>query len=1037
MSTNDSQDTDNAMQIFISYKRHEIDSKIAQKLYEKFKSWSYKVWMDVRSILPLTNDEIDGWDTEIDKGLRASHVLLALISPESLASENVQREWRWARENKLTIVWIKLRDFDSKMLSHRFVGANWLNYDDKDIITQLDDTLDFISLTRKDDSAKSTSSSPIPDSDIQEDSSPSQKKSTNEDTLAKIVQLKTLFNDKLNGKMVFGRGFDRDDGKILLARIVQRWLIDIFKPALDEVNEIRSVARDNQSPVSMSSEIQPSLSVQYKKTSKNVNISYPPEGVDILKLYDELGAFVILGAEGAGKSILLFQLATLLLYRNHQQPSEKIPLILNLSSWGRDEYDKVSLESWIALEAQQVYKMYHEKFTIGLSANRFILLLDGLDEISPKKLADRISKINKYLKNKPNPFIVICRRINDDDEQMNTDRNQQHPLNFSHAIYMKGVQEEQIKAYLEKVPHSYFGELYHSEDYVKELTKTPLFFVMLAKAYFNPKPDAHRRQIDEPRERIKDIVNHYIEFKSDEAEKLPYDTGKLDKILIWLTKRSLTNGVILQLNRMTAAWFERRPYGNWHDGCLFTLIWIIPILLWAGLGLTLGGVLGASVLAGSTAVFSWLIWKNFFKDQYYYYNPKWENIASKFNKISRYTPLKKGVYSNIPVLIGIIFLGIGILFGIPHLIFEHLSTSMITLAGLFGVGTITGVGVGYFISPKDKLSWRNIAGIAAILSIWWVLMLYLFDQVFTQSVWLKAGMSSFSMIVMTLSILIITPEGETSASFIAKAFRLLIGTFVVGSMLTILLPQTWLLVLPSLLIISVLLVGGARILQLWLFTVFFRMMFQLPYRPVMDYLVKQNVLRHFADGYTYRHESFQQHWKDDNHEKTIQEKFNDLFDQLLDTNELNIRKVNLEDVTPIIDKIVELGHEVVPLLIKKMNESKDEIRKFIVVALANDKLIRIAVPKLIENWKLIENLKWEKKRDVIHYTLVVFSKAKNPDLINYLSQYSDHSDKLIRLTAIEALGNIGNQKSTIILRSRLSEEQDDDVKRKITDLLPK
>jgi len=80
------------IQVFISYKHHEIDGVIAQKLYDLLREWGFDVWMDVHNIPTRIDEYHAGWIPAIDDGLRASQVLIGLISDDGLMSENVQRE---------------------------------------------------------------------------------------------------------------------------------------------------------------------------------------------------------------------------------------------------------------------------------------------------------------------------------------------------------------------------------------------------------------------------------------------------------------------------------------------------------------------------------------------------------------------------------------------------------------------------------------------------------------------------------------------------------------------------------------------------------------------------------------------------------------------------------------------------------------------------------------------------------------------------------------------------------------------------------
>ncbi len=85
------------MQIFICYAR--IDKQFAAQLVDDLSAYDVVVWMDVRSIPHGTN-----WDLEVQKGLDTSDLMLVLLTPASVASQNVADEWSYFIEKNKPIV---------------------------------------------------------------------------------------------------------------------------------------------------------------------------------------------------------------------------------------------------------------------------------------------------------------------------------------------------------------------------------------------------------------------------------------------------------------------------------------------------------------------------------------------------------------------------------------------------------------------------------------------------------------------------------------------------------------------------------------------------------------------------------------------------------------------------------------------------------------------------------------------------------------------------------------------------------------------
>lgn len=83
--------------LFISYAR--VQEEFARKLAERLLEYGADVWMDVISIEAGTN-----WSDEIQIGLDISHVMLLIISPESMESPNVAQEWQYYFDEHKEIV---------------------------------------------------------------------------------------------------------------------------------------------------------------------------------------------------------------------------------------------------------------------------------------------------------------------------------------------------------------------------------------------------------------------------------------------------------------------------------------------------------------------------------------------------------------------------------------------------------------------------------------------------------------------------------------------------------------------------------------------------------------------------------------------------------------------------------------------------------------------------------------------------------------------------------------------------------------------
>ncbi len=86
-----------AKKIFISYSRHDLNfvEKLAQDLLDA----GYEVWYDLSKI-----EGGDRWAQEIQKGINQSQIFVLVVTPHSIASEWVEKEYIFASQRGLKVV---------------------------------------------------------------------------------------------------------------------------------------------------------------------------------------------------------------------------------------------------------------------------------------------------------------------------------------------------------------------------------------------------------------------------------------------------------------------------------------------------------------------------------------------------------------------------------------------------------------------------------------------------------------------------------------------------------------------------------------------------------------------------------------------------------------------------------------------------------------------------------------------------------------------------------------------------------------------
>ncbi|HUG13596.1 MAG TPA: AAA family ATPase, partial [Thermomicrobiales bacterium] len=104
--------------VFISYARDNVG--FARDLRERLLALGRRPWMDIFDISPGAR-----WPTEIDRALRGAGVVVGLMSPAALASENVMNEWDWAIANERRLILLLIEPCE---IPFHYVSRSYLDF---------------------------------------------------------------------------------------------------------------------------------------------------------------------------------------------------------------------------------------------------------------------------------------------------------------------------------------------------------------------------------------------------------------------------------------------------------------------------------------------------------------------------------------------------------------------------------------------------------------------------------------------------------------------------------------------------------------------------------------------------------------------------------------------------------------------------------------------------------------------------------------------------------------------------------------------
>jgi DNA polymerase III delta prime subunit len=333
------------------------------------------------------------------------------------------------------------------------------------------------------------------------------------------------------------------------------------------------------------------------KSSRSIS-----SGTTIMQVFDQAkGELLILGEPGAGKTTLLLELACDLLKRAKDNEAAPIPVVLMLASWATE---KLPLEQWIVEELRMKYDVPSQIGKEWVNANLLLLLLDGLDEVTPDALPACIEAINGYY-HQAHRSLVVCSRMKEFLDQPGR-------LALHTAVTVQPLSSEQIGTYLDGLAAK--GEeieglkhALHQSATLRVLATTPLFLIVLILAYHG-KPEHELRALVKaaPTDQPHLLFHNYVEqMLQRKGTRIHAPAQQTKHWLMWLAHQLTAHQQSeLYLERLQPDWLPKRQrtFYRWSIWLLFGLIGGLigglVVGLIAGLGLGLGNWLIGGLVVG-------------------------------------------------------------------------------------------------------------------------------------------------------------------------------------------------------------------------------------------------------------------------------------------------------------------------------------------------------------------------------------------------------------------------------------------------------
>lgn len=295
----------------------------------------------------------------------------------------------------------------------------------------------------------------------------------------------------------------------------------------------------------------------------------------LIDLYDQHnGQLLILGARGAGKTFLLYELAQELVERAASDPNAPVPVIFSLATW-KSGY---SFEQWMIADLSQRYGVKPQFIRQFFTSGMILPLLDGLDEIDTFEHRKKcVEVINTYRQSRDViwPLVVTCRE---------RDYQNLPLLKLNAALVIQPLTSAQINRYLSGDTFAPLQQALEQDAALADLANTPLLLTMMAEIYRNRAPqlppDADQTTLHQT------ILSNYVTHCStlptnDTTLRVPME--QLRAFLAWLARGMIAhnNQQEFYIETLQSSWLPSK----WWRG-------LSGLMFGLGIGLIFGLVIG-------------------------------------------------------------------------------------------------------------------------------------------------------------------------------------------------------------------------------------------------------------------------------------------------------------------------------------------------------------------------------------------------------------------------------------------------------------
>ena len=227
-----------------------------------------------------------------------------------------------------------------------------------------------------------------------------------------------------------------------------------------------------------------------------------PEAWGIERVFEDAdNKLLILGQPGSGKTTLMLKLAEALCDRAKSQFNAPIPVLFNLSTY---QQTTQPLFQWLLIELKSKYGVLKTLGEEWLSAQKLVVLLDGLDELPSNDQSACIEDINQLMASEFRLHnLLICSR----QEEYDTCGQL---LTLHNAVVLRELTDNQVNTYLKDISQEDFLAVLEQDNALHQLSHNP-FLLTIAVLSRQALPVRASHLLRSAEERLFALLGAYVQ----------------------------------------------------------------------------------------------------------------------------------------------------------------------------------------------------------------------------------------------------------------------------------------------------------------------------------------------------------------------------------------------------------------------------------------------------------------------------------------------------------------------------------------------